>query len=353
MLSLKKRVIVNMSKTYLIVAGYMGTGASAAVDIVKEFKGSYNFETEIRMIKDPYGLHELEQTVLSTNWDVIRSSTAVWDFIDASKIWSRFGGNPLSAPGLSYKKRINKDYMRYTYEFVTEICDCEFRCDFYSDAFRKNYLQYVIDRNRRYIEKITKGKLRIANRKTRQDYLCKPSEERFLSALKKYLMQIFTPVNTVDDVRIIILDQAISGNNPLLVTRYFENGKIIIVDRDPRDIYVDNMEYPDFLVKNPNSIQEAKKFCQFFLASREENKQNHPNILYLQFENLVSNYEDELVKIRSFLNLSAEDHLRKGEFFNPMESRKNMQIWKKHYKKFNIAIDYISHNLSNYLYDEK
>jgi len=303
------------------------------------------------MIKDPYGICALDQELFSGHWNAARASNAIWDFIDISKKWCRYGKTPFSPFGFSYKHFLNKQYMNLTYDYVSKITSCTDRVDTYSDMSKKSYLRYVFDRNRRYLEKKTKGRIRIANRRVRQDYLCKPSEQQFLHATKEYLLKLFTTGECNPDKKFILLDQAIPANDPLLCQRYFDNAKMIIVDRDPRDVFVDNMLWTDFLINNPNSEEEAKKFCDFFLAYRANNAIISSNILRVQFEDLINHYNEKTVEIMEFLGLKAEDHTEPLRFFNPSFSKKNVGIWVKYYSKFNKAIDYIQVHLKDYIYE--
>ena len=65
---------------YIIVAGYGWSGSSALVDLFKEFENVIVPDVEFRLIKDPYGLSQLE-TVLTEKWDFINSDAAINDYM--------------------------------------------------------------------------------------------------------------------------------------------------------------------------------------------------------------------------------------------------------------------------------
>ena len=69
-----------MSKTTFInVAGFFGSGSSAVVDLLKEFKGFNECDAEIRFVKDPYGISQLENALVN-QWELVNSAAAIADF---------------------------------------------------------------------------------------------------------------------------------------------------------------------------------------------------------------------------------------------------------------------------------
>lgn len=337
---------------YLLVSGYLGTGSSAVVDFLKEFDGFVECDAEIRMIKDPSGLYELFTSVCDDNWDSIRSSNSVWNFLETSKKWARYGKSPLSPAGQSYKNRLTKSYMKYSRRFIEEICDGIFKVDSYSDGFRKNYFKFVLDRNLRYVEKITKGKLRVGNRGGRKNYLCHPTKERFLVAARRFLDSVFGDFLLNHNGRVLILDQAIPANNPEMLDLFFPGHKMIIVDRDPRDAFVDNQIGVDFLEKHPNTVEFAKTWCSFYRFSHGK-KTLRDDVLYVQFEDFVLNYEKEARRIADFIGFQPLHHSSPLKFFNPAVSAGNIGLYKRYSDQFGIAIDFITNELSDYLYGAK
>ena len=106
--------------TFIDVSGFCTSGSSAAVDLLKEFRGAYEAEAEIRIIKDPYGLCELERALID-NWELINSTAAISDFLETNKIYSRINKYPWSPAGLNYSKTITPRYMDIIHEFVEVI----------------------------------------------------------------------------------------------------------------------------------------------------------------------------------------------------------------------------------------
>ena len=69
-----------MPLKYICVSGYGWSGSGAVVDLLQEFEGYVSLDIEFRLIKDAYGISDLEN-FLVYNWDVLRSDKAVKDFL--------------------------------------------------------------------------------------------------------------------------------------------------------------------------------------------------------------------------------------------------------------------------------
>ena len=59
---------------YIIVAGYGWSGSSAIVDILREFEDCMVPDVEFRMIKDPYGVHDLYDNLVE-KWCLLNADT--------------------------------------------------------------------------------------------------------------------------------------------------------------------------------------------------------------------------------------------------------------------------------------
>ena len=64
---------------FISVIGYGWTGSSAYIDLLEEFSGVGVLPGEFRIAKDPYGLIDLEDSLVH-NWDFIRHDVAIRRF---------------------------------------------------------------------------------------------------------------------------------------------------------------------------------------------------------------------------------------------------------------------------------
>ncbi len=335
--------------TFVDVSGFFTSGSSAMVDLLKEFRGFYESDAEIRFIKDPYGIVQMENALVN-QWEFINSSAAISDFLDLCKKGCRNGKGLFAPAGFNLKKTISKDFMKITEEYINELTDYTYKFDFYHYKFKKPYLRYVIDRYRWAIEYLTKGKLKTANRNIATCYFAHPTQEVFNDATKRYFNRLFEEQVNDKDNAFIILDQAVSPNNTQVIHRYFSKAKMIIIDRDPRDMYVDDILWGENLDKNYQTKEAAQRYILRAKALRD-NIVLDDDILYVRFEDLIINYDETRIKILHFLGLEESDHINKKACLKPEVSIKNIGIWRKFYDECHEAIDTLQEALPELCYD--
>lgn len=337
--------------SFIAVSGFFSSGSSAVIDLLKEYRNTYECNAEIRIIKDPYGITQLEQALVH-HWELLNSSAAIQDFLWLCRIYNRVGGHVFSPAGLSYGKMISADFMNMTEKYVEELTDFTYQSDFYYQKIKKPYLKFVVDRIRYGIEVYSKGKIRSANRKNKPSYFAHPSEEKFLAATQKYLKSIFecSLPNKVDK-GYVLLDQAISTNDTDALNRYFPGGKLIIVDRDPRDMYVEDLErWRENLDYDTSSADAGRRYVLRHRALRQ-NIPQADNIMVVKFENLIQMYDEESERIMKFLGFTEENHVYARQYFKPEVSAKNIGVWEKYYEKYRDALDTIKEMLPGYCVD--
>lgn len=338
-----------MNNKFVCVSGFFSSGSSAVVDLLKEFKNADECGAEIRIIKDPHGLVDLEDALVN-KWELINSSAAIDEFIDLCKKCARSGGrNPFEPAGLGYTKKLNPDFMSITYDYINRLTQFEYTAEYYYYKFRKHYFKYITDRWRWAIEYLSKGKYKTANRNIKPIHFSKPTQEEFLSATKEYLDSLFVN-KTQSDEGFIILDQAISPNNPNVIDRYFDNCKLIVVSRDPRDMYIDNVLWGVSIDRDRVTREAGYRYAIQQKALRSV-RVNNDDVLYVNFEDLVQQYDSTVPVITSFLGLSEADHVNKNVYLKPERSSKNVGIWKKYYEEYKDAIDAIYEELKEYCHE--
>lgn len=335
--------------TFIGVSGYFGSGSSAVVDLLKEYRNTYECLAEIRIIKDPYGICELEHA-LTDGWELLNSAAAIRDFLWLSKICSRPGKMPWSRPGLGYRETINKDYMKITQTYIEKLSDFQYKSDFYYQKFKKNYFRYVTDRCRLGLERLFKGKIRISNYNMKPSYFAKPTHDEFNKATQEYFAELFKNYTKKDEENFIILDQAISPNNTQVIHRYFEKAKLIIVDRDPRDIFIEGIRWGETKDLDMHTAEAGRKYVIKHLALRD-NLCEDADVLNINFEDLVLDYEASVRRIEEFLGFPSANHENPKKYLQPEKSSKNVALWKKYYNDYKAALDVIHEELPQYCYE--
>lgn len=340
---------MNNKITFINVAGFFGSGSSAVVDLLKEFKDFYECDAEIRFIKDPGGLCDLE-TALLNHWDLINSAAAIVDFRKMIKKGCRHGRHFWSPAGMGYAHNISKNFMALTDEYITKLTNYTYIGDFYHFKFQKPYLKYLLDRYRTAIEYYSKGKFRTGNRSLTPLHFSHPSSEQFYEATQWFMEAIFAERVRGKDNPYIILDQAVSPSNTQVIHKYFKNSKLIIVDRDPRDMFANEYRWGCYLDNDYNEIKGGHNFAIRQRALRDTMVFDK-DVLYIKFEDLIVDYDNTKAKIMEFVGLTEVDHLCPKKFLKPEVSIKNIGLWQKYHGELGVALDVIGEELPDLCYD--
>lgn len=178
------------------------------------------------------------------------------------------------------------------------------------------------------------------------EYSIKPTN--FYAITQDYTDSILKSIG-LDLKKHIVLDQPFPGNNPIQCMNYYRNAKAIVVDRDPRDLYLLAKEYfPRRSYQTPNETVE--EFITFFYHMHKDMSQiaMHPDVLCIKFEELVFEYEETVKKIELFLGLNKHQDPKKH--FKPERSMANTRLFEK-CTKYADDIKKIEEQLGEFLYD--
>ena len=103
---------------FVAVSGYGWSGSSAVVNLLKEFRGYWECGGEMRLLREPYGIFDLEHALLEA-WDLLNSDAAIKDFLwltqRLNRSTSRWGGT-----GCGYGKLFGSSFWKETQKYVDE-----------------------------------------------------------------------------------------------------------------------------------------------------------------------------------------------------------------------------------------
>ncbi len=171
--------------------------------------------------------------------------------------------------------------------------------------------------------------------------------EQFDEITREYTCSILKAIGLNTD-RNIVLNQPFPGNNPIPYMKYFPDAKAIVADRDPRDVFAFlKYVFPGHSYSVP--LQDVHEFCAYFenMHKKIAETLNHPDVLYIHFEDLVYRYEETADRICSFLGLGKPGNEKR--YFNPDESAANTMVFERYGDRKEIEV--IEEKLSGYLYD--
>lgn len=343
---------------YTIISGFNFTGKTVITDILKEFDGFIVpiHTAEFNLLRIQGGLLDL-YNALEEDWSPIRSDAALRRF---RKVVLKLGmnasfRNPSSlflANGMNYNKFFDGKFFEITERYLDSLIDYSYNIEWPylsidESPFKQFYsrLQWTFFKKKVFLREVFGT-----------------DEKGFVEKTKKYLDELFQ-TNSTPQTKTVVMHNTVEPFNPTRGLNLFNNAKIIIVQRDPRDIYAANFVrdgafLPSFEVDRhwelKMGLTGADKIGTFIKRQVAQNnrvkkdKDDH-RVLRLRFEEIVMNYEETLQKIYNFLEVDSSIHIAKGTYFKPELSKNNIGLWKLMEDQTNIKL--IEKELINYCYN--
>lgn len=313
---------------FFLVSGYGWSGSSAVVDLLKEYDCNIEPGIEFRLIKDPYGINDLHNSLIVKR-DPLNYDIALKDFLWFIEMLNR---KPSKFKfGLNYETYFGNNFATLSEEFVSKLINYKYESFWWMFDIKKHWADVLLEKLRR----------KFLKHKTQPTYMyfSNISDEKFCQLANEYIEKLFAR-HLNDKVSNIILDQAISILNATNEMRFFKNRKLIIVDRDPRDIYTD-LCLGGFLIGDELlQKRDARMYVDWHKAWRVNDVKldNCSDILRLNFEDVILNYDETLEKIESFLGLESRHHINSMKFLDINRSKNNIGIWKNFMNKEELSI---------------
>ncbi len=313
---------MNKNIRYIAVAGFGWSGSGAVVDLLKEYEGIKDPDVEFRLLKDPYCINDLYNSLV-IKADPLNYDIAIRDFLWYTRKLMYKASKWNLRVGLDYEQSFGKDFVKKSENYINGLVDFKYDGYWWMFEFKDSKFQFFI----RKIKKHLYGK-----HPTERMYFSAPSEEDFLSKTRAYIDDLFSPY--VDDGKVdrIVLDQGISTQNYKNEMKYLGDVKLIIVDRDPRDIYTDLCMGRNLIGADLAESHDVEKYAIWHKGYRRniDDIRSDKDILYIKFEDLVLKYDETIDKIEQYLELPKEKHIAPKTRFIPEKSAKNLGMWKKY-----------------------
>lgn len=300
--------------------GFGATGSSVLTDLLKEYEGIQVYDNCEFVL--PYrvdGLQDLEYHLVKQYSKCSSGDYAIKRFLEMAKCYKTpFINKPCK--GKKYyelsKNYINKiEQLNYTGIETADILT--------GNIIRNIFAFFSKKIGMKYLEKILHKKIFLWPARNIH-FSIKP--ESFYDETKKYIDNILIEMGANLE-KPICLDQPFEGNNPEQSLKFFNDPYAIIIDRDPRDLY---LEY-----KYTNSVDakffphsNVEDFILYYKKLRADKFIESDRIIKINFEEFIYEYDKSIEKLEKFLHLGT--HARKKENFKPERSANNTQLIKKH-----------------------
>ncbi|MCL1843563.1 MAG: sulfotransferase domain-containing protein [Defluviitaleaceae bacterium] len=309
------------------VCGFHSTGSSAVVDLLHEFEETQVIDDfELTILHRTDGLADLDY-YLNSNRNHMVGVGAI----------SRFKGLKFNAYHLSKarRKELNKKISNITNNFIENLVQLKWTgsAGRGGNPIKRKIYAIVKSIYRKMIRRLYKRNIKINwfvelyYKIFSNEIVMAKMPENFLFHAKNYVRDVFK-IMGIDTNKVTVINQFFDACDPSVCFKYVDNSKAIVVIRDPRDhyLFINNyLKHAGIDRKIPtNNIYDYAKYYRLLHESLNSNE----NILTVNFESLIYDYENCVKQIADFLEI--KNHVRKGEIFSPAMSRNNTQLFKKY-----------------------
>lgn len=325
------------------VSGYGYTGSGAMLDFLKEFRDcECVFDEEFMLPYCPHGLQDLEYHLMTGGTRYFSSDIAIKEYKGLIK--------NLTTPRSMYRKKFKGELCAITDQYIVSIADliwegCSCFDRLCSDNFIKKRLRFTLySRLIRLYEKVTKKRYPFPTGDRMYLSVC---PERFLENTKSYIREVLQGFQCNLD-KIVVLNQPFDVNDPRRSMKFFDNPKAIIVDRDPRDVYLLFKRGLSFTYSFTPS-GSVDDFIKYYLLNRVMNNYSEDeDIIRIRYEDMIYQYNEVCEKVISFLGLDGSGWM-KGTCFDPEVSINNTQLFMR-FPEYMEDIKKIEQEIPEYLY---
>ena len=331
-----------MGKT-IGICGYGYSGSGAVVDLLRGCPNvNYIDCGELTISYLPDGLEDLEHSLFEGHSRFLSCDIALKRFIERIDKYTK--------SNCRFDKNMTKKWHDRTIKYIEQLTQVEWigywKYD-YQETFDSmhNYIRYRInDHFYNLFKRILRGGTLYPERKMRLSI----NPQEFETITIEYVEELLVSLGYLDG-KINILDQLYSADNPSKSFKYFPNPCAIIVDRDPRDVYILSKK-----VLSNHSLwiptNNVKDFVKYYKSIRDnENKENQKGVFRLNFEELVYDFENTKSLIASFIGI--EPNTLTDTYFKPEVSINNTQLFENVDLRLKDDIKYIEEHLGEYLVD--
>lgn len=326
-------------------ASFGSSGSSVITDYLSEYKSVKDLGTfEFRFVQDYMGISSLEDALV-TSPHRLNSDIAIQNYL---RYVDRQCGNIIRPRYQGFFKNkwkeISLDYLRSLvdvewpgyweeYQIIAPKYQAMLKYQLLPRikrlfSFRKKYIGHYLP--------------------TRPMFFSFPSEEKFLNNTRKYINELCKVIDPGHEYKYLMFDQLMPPANIGKYERYFYSIKTIVVDRDPRDYFLENA----LRWGEPWMPKDVEKFAVLYRKQREQARlfPDSENVLRIQFEDTIFKYQEFEKKIQNFLGLENHEHVLPLSRFNPAKSIKNTMLWESRNNCLGF-IKKIEELLPEYLYD--
>ena len=319
--------------------GYHYTGSGVIDDIFRECDNVYQgtYEAEVSLLQAADGVSDLEYHLVE-NPSRLSSGVAIKRFLALIDSKSR-----------QLRKIVGKDGVDLCYGYAKSLALIHYHGYMSGDVLFFTPLQKL----QWYYHKILKKILRKFYKYPQDSnivpsvmtYYSRLTESEFLEKTRAFVEELCRIANK-ENKEYIMLDQFIGTGNPARYIRYVDDIKAIIVDRDPRDLYINRISQNDrVLPKDPHEFCIHYRNIRKTIGSIPKDK-----VMVVNFADMIYHYNEYVQRVFDFVGIDKSHHIAPKTHFNPDISIKGTKMWER-FPEYADAVRIIEQELPEFLYN--
>jgi len=337
---------MNKQYKFLDLSGYMFSGKHALNLLIQELEGFAvpEFDLEFNLLRLQDGIMDLEKSLVD-DWSIIRSNSATKRY---KKLVKKLDGSYNKFPYFLfnfhsdyYNTKFNNKFTQLSNEYINNLVTSSWQSEW-------PYPLYDMCDLESFSRKIKK---RFYNKeKAYENEFNLVDGENFYKYTKQYLNELLSNFDSVTkNTETIVMNNAFEPFHPARCLNYFSSAKCIVVKRDPRDMYVTGENHSELYSKISHGQKVENFISRFLMQERNTDKKSNKDIMYLQYEDLILDYENAIIKVYDFLEIDKSKHILKGKYLKPEESKQYIGIYKDFKNQEDIKL--IEKELAEYCLD--
>ncbi len=322
------------------VSGYGSTGASAYIDLLKEFEGIQFLpdSMEFQILQEPDGILDLEYALLNGSRTGVQVAIARFMRNEANRC-------------IRLDKVSGNKFRTLKSEYISKIGDVSWQGkSIYDPSDLKGWNEKPCFRK---INRLIDHLLIKTNKygtwpKAKERHISNITHQEFVELTQSFITDLLKTCG-LDTNGNIVLEQLYNTGTPLRGAHLMPSeSKSLIIDRDPRDVFIiTNHIFPYYNRYMPHS-GDVESFVKFYKATHRSKDESSDNVFYLQYEDTIYEYEHTIEVLKGITG--GAEHINRGKLFVPENSINNTQLYNKGYEMYSEQIKFIEDELTEYLY---
>ena len=332
-------------RTLVDVSGFSFTGKTAVIQLLSEFENvvSHDVEFEFDFARSPNGIIDVcSKCIDSPDWSLVRSCEAIRE---CDALIRRLGGDR------SVGDRLSREGTAYDFYFpgFTNLAQAWLK-SLLTSSYRAPWPYANFSRGR-----LTGLSIKYLRRfglfKDELVYLARLSEEEIVEKTQLFFDGILK--SCCEPGQVLITNNMFEPYSPSNHLRFVKDGYSIVVDRDPRDIYLSAKfaaKVAGVDVGAAVTGSSVGEFVKRFEVTRGNSCHKSERVIRINFEQLIFDYETVVEDLQHRLPIG--EHIAKSQHFKLLNSRSNVGIWKSELGSNCLnEVAVIEDRLSDYLFE--